>query len=340
MDNRLTTFLIFLLAGFIFAGCSSKEAAGERQPAVSPGPARSEPSVSNDGPKDVPAFEISNVPVVNAPPGAFPYVGLIDGYIPKKSNFSKEAPFDKYEFFDGTRINTVEGKLVTIVAEGKGAAAHEIFETYESLITGLGGVKVYEGATPRHLKPRTPDYTDKRHRHSFSADRLAVYVLRTPESEVWVEAYVSPEGVYREGYFLTVVEKQSLQVRARLLPAAEMKKALDAEGHVALYINFDFNKADIKPESQPIINEVVKLLKENPGLKLTIEGHTDNIGSPDYNQRLSEARARAVVAAVTLLGVVPARLSAVGYGQEKPIADNDSDDGRAQNRRVELVKVG
>jgi OOP family OmpA-OmpF porin len=124
------------------------------------------------------------------------------------------------------------------------------------------------------------------------------------------------------------------------LPAGEMKRELDSKGHVALYINFDFDKSDIKPESQPIIDEILKLLKTNPSLNLTVEGHTDNVGAPDYNRRLSDARARSVVAALTAHGIASRRLTAVGFGQEKPVADNGTEAGRAQNRRVELVKVG
>src|SRR5258706_15116543 len=101
-----------------------------------------------------------------------------------------------------------------------------------------------------------------------------------------------------------------------------MKKELDAKGHVALYINFDFNKADIKPDSQPIIEQILKLLKNNPGLKLAIEGHTDNVGTPAYNKQLSDARARSVMVALTAQGVEAQRLTATGFGQERPVADN------------------
>jgi len=135
------------------------------------------------------------------------------------------------------------------------------------------------------------------------------------------------------------VEKKALEARARLLPAEEMKRELDAKGHVALYVNFDFDKADIKPESQPIIDEIVKLLRNTPTLNLTIEGHTDSVGAPDYNKRLSDARAKSVVASLTARGVSAQRLTAVGYGQDKPIADNSTDAGRATNRRVELVRM-
>jgi outer membrane protein OmpA-like peptidoglycan-associated protein len=178
-----------------------------------------------------------------------------------------------------------------------------------------------------------------RHRQPvYSGDQMGVYLLRTSASEIWLEAYIKLHG--KEGNcFLTVVEKKALDVKASLLPAEEMKKELDAKGHVALYINFDFDKADIKPDSRPIIDQIVKLLKNNPSLNLTVEGHTDSLGTPAYNTKLSDARARSVVAALTAQGIEARRLKAMGYGQDKPIADNSTDDGRAKNRRVELVKI-
>ena len=134
-------------------------------------------------------------------------------------------------------------------------------------------------------------------------------------------------------------ENNALDVNCSLL-RRRRKRELDARGHVALYINFDFNKADIRPDSRPIIDEVTKLLRDNPDLRLTVEGHTDNVGTPAYNLNLSDARARSVVAALTAQGIEARRLKSAGYGQERPIADNGTDDGRAKNRRVELVKMG
>jgi outer membrane protein OmpA-like peptidoglycan-associated protein len=84
----------------------------------------------------------------------------------------------------------------------------------------------------------------------------------------------------------------------------------------------------------------VKLLEDNPDLSLTVEGHTDNVGAPDYNKRLSDDRARSVVAALTAKGIEARRLKAAGFGQDKPVADNGTEEGRAKNRRVELVKAG
>ena len=123
-------------------------------------------------------------------------------------------------------------------------------------------------------------------------------------------------------------------------PMAESLKAeLDKYGRVALYINFDFNKATLRPDAKPIIEQVLKLLQENPDLKLSIEGHTDNVGSHDYNVKLSQMRAAAVVSSLVAAHIAPGRLSSGGSGPDRPIADNDTEKGRAKNRRVELVKM-
>ena len=103
-------------------------------------------------------------------------------------------------------------------------------------------------------------------------------------------------------------------------------------------ITFDVGKSTIKPESMGEINRIVQLMTENPDLKFSVEGHTDNTGNPNSNQTLSEARSQAIVAKLVELGIAQNRLTAVGKGQNSPIADNNTDEGRAKNRRVEFVK--
>jgi outer membrane protein OmpA-like peptidoglycan-associated protein len=117
-----------------------------------------------------------------------------------------------------------------------------------------------------------------------------------------------------------------------------MFEALNRDGHIALYINFDTGKSIIKPESKPIINQIIEMLKSNPDLKIHVEGHTDNVGNPKSNKTLSDERAKAVVREIAAQGIDAQRLNPVGYGQEKPVADNTTEEGRAKNRRVELVK--
>jgi outer membrane protein OmpA-like peptidoglycan-associated protein len=120
--------------------------------------------------------------------------------------------------------------------------------------------------------------------------------------------------------------------------ASNLLDALNRDGHIALYINFDTGKATIKPKSKPIITQIVEMLKANQGLMVSVEGHTDNVGTPASNKTLSDQRAKTVVAAIVAQGIDAKRLSALGHGQDKPIADNKTEEGRAKNRRVELVK--
>ena len=103
-------------------------------------------------------------------------------------------------------------------------------------------------------------------------------------------------------------------------------------------INFDFNSDVIKPESKPTLDKVAAIMKEKSDWKFSIEGYTDNVGGDSFNQTLSEKRAASVVKYLSGAGIDQSRLSSKGFGLSKPVAANDSEAGRAQNRRVELVK--
>jgi OOP family OmpA-OmpF porin len=121
--------------------------------------------------------------------------------------------------------------------------------------------------------------------------------------------------------------------------AVGLGNELDKSGQVAIYgIHFDTGKAILKADSDSVLGEIAKLMQQNPGLKLKVEGHTDNQGTAAANQLLSQKRADSVVAWLTAHGISAARLTSVGRGQSAPLADNSTDTGRAQNRRVELVK--
>ena len=150
--------------------------------------------------------------------------------------------------------------------------------------------------------------------------------------ELWVEVVPFNDG---NDYYLTVVAKESM---TQDVTAGAMLDALNKDGRIALYINFDTGKSTIRPDSKPIIDQIVQMMKTNTGLELGVEGHTDNVGDAKSNQTLSENRAKAVVAAIVAQGIEAKRLSAAGHGQDKPVADNSSEEGRAKNRRVELVK--
>ena len=104
-------------------------------------------------------------------------------------------------------------------------------------------------------------------------------------------------------------------------------------------ILFDVNRATLKPESMGVINEIAKMMKAHEDLKLRVEGHTDSDGKKDFNQSLSEKRAAAVKDALVEAGIAPERLMTKGFGESKPVTDNATPEGKANNRRVEFVKI-
>ena len=155
--------------------------------------------------------------------------------------------------------------------------------------------------------------------------------------EIW--ASIEQDNWGGNTYYLYIVEKGEMEQQV-VADAKFMADGISSTGHVAIYgIYFDFNKSDVKPESEPALHEIAKLLSGNPNLKVFIVGHTDNVGGIDYNMKLSQARADAVVKALTTkYKVTPQQLKAYGVGQLAPVAPNKTEEGRAKNRRVELVE--
>jgi OOP family OmpA-OmpF porin len=169
------------------------------------------------------------------------------------------------------------------------------------------------------------------------SDSLEGYFkLEKPDKNYWVLVYPYGNG---DSYQLTIVEEQKM-VQAVVAEAESMKKDIALSGHVTVHgIHFDFNKASLKPESKPALDEVAKLLKITPGLKLFVVGHTDNKGSLKYNLDLSRKRAHAVVKKlVQEYAVSKTRLDPHGAGPLCPVLSNRDEAGRSKNRRVELVE--
>jgi outer membrane protein OmpA-like peptidoglycan-associated protein len=141
---------------------------------------------------------------------------------------------------------------------------------------------------------------------------------------IW--AYVNLGG---DGYVIKVGKESAPD---------QLKHGLVTDCHVTLYgVLFDFNKSTLQPASDGVLQQVAALLAANPDLKIEVQGHTDNIGGDDYNQSLSEARARSVMSWLSAHGVAATRMTAKGYGKTRPVADNSTDEGRAKNRRVEIA---
>jgi OmpA-OmpF porin, OOP family len=137
-----------------------------------------------------------------------------------------------------------------------------------------------------------------------------------------------------------LIKPKAMEQRMIFVDATAMKAEITQQGRVSLYgILFEFNKTQLQPESEPTLGEVAKLLKDDPALKLLVVGHTDNIGTLDFNKDLSNRRAASVVKALAdHYGIAADRLHAEGVAFLAPIAATDTEEGRAKNRRVELVR--
>jgi len=199
-----------------------------------------------------------------------------------------------------------------------GATPKYIVSNYANAVRGIGGEILDDPA------------------RSTLGDRLTTR-LQIENSQVWV--HVTSDSPVIGGNWLTykVIVAQE-DAAAQVITAQKMLDALNADGFITLHLNFDTAKWDIKPQDQGTVAQIADLMRSNPQLQLSVEGHTDNVGSPEANKVLSANRARAVMDAVVALGISPTRLTSTGFGQESPIADNRTEEGRASNRRVELVR--
>lgn len=227
------------------------------------------------------------------------------------------------------KVETVEGVQTYIVysapAETKHASPLQIQRNFVNAVKAAGGVVVAEygsEASGKHLN--NDDWG--------AGDRATVLKLKKGQKEIW--ALVHPYNS-ADGYALYIGERQAMK---QDVIANDLLDKINTDGFISLYINFDTGKGTIKPDSFAQLDQVVAALKQALALKLEVGGHTDNVGTPASNLALSEARARSVKKYLTDKGIATTRLTVKGHGQSSPVADNRKEEGRARNRRVELVK--
>lgn len=260
---------------------------------------------------------VDKVPLVDtltAPSGLdYRLIGHMPGYVadtPTKRNFDK-ADFTVQQGEDTPTVS-VEGALYDVgyMFDGDSPASNlAIQQNYRDALAKLGAQVLY---------------TD---------DSNTTARLEHDGRTIWLK--INSQVTEIE---VTAIDEKPFAASIQPPTADAMKAALDKDGHVALYVNFDFNKATLRPDAKPVIDQVAALLKNDPALKLEVDGYTDNVGADDYNVKLSQARAASVVAALKADGADVARLSSNGFGPANPIADQSTAEGRAKNRRVELVK--
>ncbi len=279
-------------------------------------------------------------------------VKQFDEYILPLGKVERERDEDYNWVYNLTKSEQLEGKITRITYKApKDRSTLEIYRNYE-LALKKAGVEILFTSTGKEIG-------DSSHwvRYVYKSlnplrkgsdgliadeDRYQRYLsakLSSPEADVYVSLYVSSGWLY-PAVQLDIIEVKPMETGLVTVNADALAENIAKTGHVAVYgIYFDTGKADIKPESEPILQEIAKLLQQNPELKLYIVGHTDNVGDLTYNIELSQARADAVVKIlVSQYNVDANRLEAQGVGFLAPVASNKTEEGREKNRRVELVE--
>ena len=222
--------------------------------------------------------------------------------------------FNQLDFFNakGEEVK-LEGNLTHIwyvfnpESGKKEPSFFQIVKNYANAIIKIGGKKIFEdgGLGCYELKKNGKTYNIK--------------VACTNNSDV----------------LLDVLEMEQMKQE---ITANEMLDALNKDGYIALNILFETGKSTIQQESLPVVDQMFELMKSDATLKISIEGHTDNVGDAVSNKKLSNDRAKAVMDALIAKGIDKIRMTFVAWGQEKPVADNRSEEGKAKNRRVEIIK--
>jgi OOP family OmpA-OmpF porin len=305
------------------------------QPAAAAAPA---PTSAASAAGNAAGADLDKIAVLTKPLPPFPFINY-PATVGEAFQSTKESDFDQLHVLVGNKLHTVEGRFRLIAFDLSNAkiSQFQAQRDYTKAALDMGGIKV------NTITPADENFVAANGGDSYLLDKklkfetrmsYEVYFLPTPTGRKWLVVMVSESDVR----VLSIEEKQSAS-SVNMVTSAVMQSELESKGHIALYINFDTDKAAIRPDGKPAVNEIAALMKKESALHLSVEGHTDNVGDKARNKTLSRERAQAVVQALVSDGIDGTRLSAAGYGSEKPLTDNGSDEARAKNRRVELVKV-
>ncbi|TVM32308.1 OmpA family protein [Oceanidesulfovibrio marinus] len=271
------------------------------------------------------------------------------------------APFQDGDWSDAVKL---EGRVTRILyLAPPDRSSLEVIRNYENSLKELGYTTVFQcGGFDECGKDVDTFYSEDLHGAQFTETHtaknafsqmsvkdprivVAKGMLDGKESNIFIfaayqENYHEPQASDRVAVYVQEVLAKPMENKMVVLKADELAQDIDATGKAAIYgIYFDYDKADIKPESKPQLEQMAAMLKSRPELNVLIVGHTDNQGGLDYNMGLSQRRAEAVAAALSKdFGIDGSRLTPKGVAYLAPVATNRTEEGRAKNRRVELVE--
>lgn len=271
---------------------------------------------------------------------------IISRYLGSKIIHYERKKFDRYSLLTGpvkdiknAPTMRLEGTVTKITYRApKDRSVFEVYKNYELALEKADFEAIYQGEGNEVRNVGTfLSKVNREHTGGFWEGDRYYLSAKSTDNKFYISLYVKyyPDGPLT---VLAVVEPKTMETE--LVTVRMMKDQIAKTGKVAIYgIYFDFDSAEIKKESRPTIDEIAKLLKDNPDLKLFVVGHTDNTGELDYNMNLSKRRAEAVVRdLIENYGIKKERLKAMGVGPLSPRDSNKTEEGRAKNRRVELVE--
>ena len=276
---------------------------------------------------------------------------------------STVIPLGKTVYRDGRYVFTAsekaEGRTARLLyVAPAGRSALEVFRNYEGELKEKGYEILFSGSKDElgpydsfaeTLYGRDRQYPIPGDERTKNQQFLSARLVRTEgnvyvtvcafENNFWGSETKMEKG--RTYCRVDMVETKPMETKMVTVTSEEMARGLESSGKIALYgIYFDTDKADVKPESKAALEEMAKLLKTFPDLRVLVVGHTDSTGDREYNMGLSRRRAEAVVKSLReSYGIAASRLVPAGVGMLAPVASNRTEEGRAKNRRVELVEM-
>lgn len=310
---------------------------------------QNEDTSKKEAPLYLDEFDWSKIPNSSAEIGAFPYISAPDGFVINneygevaKNGMTAFSDFSRFIVYNGESLFNVEGKK----SEMRFAMTdkHTEFNQFkfdksvEQYLESLGAISLFKGQIPKdYLEEINKEDDNTVYKYiqgdPWNSDPVRHYALNHNGDKIMFQVWSNSASGE-----VGVVELEDFEQTIKAPTASEMQNEIESSGKAILHINFDSDKATIKPDGLKVVDEIALLLNNNPSLKLSIEGHTDNTGTAVRNKELSGERANTVMYAKAGKGIDIKRLKAAGFGSEKPLLPNDSDDNKTKNRRVELVR--
>jgi outer membrane protein OmpA-like peptidoglycan-associated protein len=287
------------------------------------------------------------IPVSNAELGTFPYFKTLPNFTPTNSSDSITVEQNRTYFFNGSSYIIVDGQvsaqILNVIDDTKKTPSEfQIVQEFDKIVSTLGGKKIYSGRLPED-KLKTVSGLDivslgtKNQVAPSAYYGVVEYVIKTPSKEVWVQ--LVPGTIASRFYNLLVVEKQSPLLTTNINKTNIILQDVEKNGKATFNLFFDVDAATLLTASKDELLDIVNIYQQHPDWKLRLEIHSAPIGKPEYTLALTEKRAAAIKDELITLGVKATQLDAKGMGDAKPITSNETEKGRLDNTRVQIIKM-